>query len=91
MGLHLAALLVSLAASSASASSTTSAYLTRPVRPALAPLLSAALRLRGGVQELASLEEWTAIRDAEERLVVLDVSATTNPPFLTQVRFFHTC
>jgi thioredoxin len=36
---------------------------------------AAVLRLRGGVQELESAEEWERIRNGESRLVVLDFSA----------------
>ena len=32
--------------------------------------------LRGGVTELATVEQWETIRDSEERLVVLDFTAT---------------
>jgi len=36
---------------------------------------AAVLKLRGGVQELGSVEEWELLRNGESRLVVLDFSA----------------
>eukprot|EP00967_Tisochrysis_lutea_P019013 scaffold21595_cov41-Tisochrysis_lutea.AAC.2 len=70
------ALLLSLATASASVSST-------PTVPACAArtegqdvLRPALLRLRGGVQQLESVEEWEEIRENEARLVVLDFTAT---------------